>query len=148
MPCWQGEYFIFFVGKIMQRYMLKSKIHKATVTQSDLMYEGSLSIDSDLMAAVGLYPYEKINIYNIHNGERFETYAIEGEPGSGIIGLNGAAARRGMVGDLIIIVTYALYSPEDLKTYEPRVVVLDQQNRIKERVQTHFADSMLTRDVF
>lgn len=131
----------------MQRYMLKSKIHKATVTQADLMYEGSLTIDRDLMAAVGLYPYEKIKIYNIYNGERFDTYAIEGAPGTGIIGLNGAAARKGMAGDLIIIVSYALYSEEDLKNYEPQVVILDSRNRIKERAKTHFADSVLTRDI-
>lgn len=131
----------------MQRYMLKSKIHKATVTQADLMYEGSLTIDRDLMAAVGLYPYEKIKIYNICNGERFDTYAIEGEPGSGVIGLNGAAARKGMIGDLIIIVSYALYSEEDLKSFAPQVVILDQQNRIKEIVKSLFAGSPLTRDL-
>ena len=124
---------------------LKSKIHKATVTQADLMYEGSLTIDRDLMAAVGLYPYEKIKVYNIYSGDRFDTYAIEGKPGSGII---GAAARKGMVGDLIIIVSYALYSKEDLKIYEPRVVVLDGQNKVKERIKSHFADSVLTTDLF
>lgn len=123
--------------------MLKSKIHQATVTESDLMYEGSLSIDRDLMEAVGLYPYEKIRIYNIHSGDRFDTYAIEGEPGSGIIGLNGAAARKGQVGDLIIIVSYAIYSPEDLSHYEPQVVILDEHNRIKERVKGRFAESPL-----
>ncbi|MBU4261267.1 MAG: aspartate 1-decarboxylase [Proteobacteria bacterium] len=131
----------------MQRYMLKSKIHKATITQADLLYEGSLTIDRDLMAAVGLYPYEKIKVYNIHSGDRFDTYAIEGEPGSGVIGLNGAAARKGMVGDLIIIVSYALYTEEDLKNFEPQVVILDSRNKIKERVKGHFADSVLTRDV-
>jgi aspartate 1-decarboxylase len=129
----------------MQLSMLKSKIHKATVTQADLMYEGSLTIDRDLMAAVGLYPYEKIQVYNIYSGDRFDTYAIEGEPGSGIIGLNGAAARKGMIGDLIIIVSFAHYSEEDLKNFAPRVVILDQQNRIKEIVKSHFADSPLTR---
>lgn len=129
----------------MLRSMLKSKIHKATVTQADLLYEGSLTIDRDLMAAVGLYPYEKIKIYNINNGDRFDTYVIEGEPGSGVIGLNGAAARKGMVGDLIIIVSYALFTDDELKNFEPQVVILDRNNQIKERVKSNFADSFLTR---
>lgn len=123
--------------------MLKSKIHKATITQANLMYEGSLTIDRDLMAEVGLYPSEKIKVYNIYSGDRFDTYAIEGEPGSGIIGLNGAAARKGMVGDLIIIVSYALYSEEDLKNYEPMLVILDGDNKVKERVKGNFASSEL-----
>jgi len=123
--------------------MLKSKIHQATVTQADLMYEGSLTIDPDLMAAVGLYPFERVKVYNINNGARFDTYAIEGEAGSGIIGLNGAAARKGLVGDLIIIVSYAHYSEEDLKDYEPQVVILDQDNRVKTRVASDFAASDL-----
>ncbi|MCB2181830.1 MAG: aspartate 1-decarboxylase [Desulfobulbaceae bacterium] len=130
----------------MLRNMLKSKIHKATITQSDLMYNGSLTIDSELMAAVGLLPYEKIKVYNIHSGDRFDTYAIEGEAGSGVIGLNGAAARKGHIGDLIIIVSYAIYSAEDLKDYEPQVVILDENNKVTERVQGFFASSNLTDD--
>lgn len=125
--------------------MLKSKIHKATVTQSDLMYNGSLTIDSELMAAVGLYPYERIKVYNINNGERFDTYAIEGKAGSGVIGLNGAAARKGLVGDLIIIVSYAMYSPEDLKNYEPQVVTLDRHNRVETRIECNFSSSSLVK---
>lgn len=132
----------------MFRHMLKSKIHKATVTQADLMYEGSLTIDSSLMRAVGLLPYEKICIYNINNGERLETYAIEGEPGSGVIGLNGAAARKGMIGDLIIIVSYAIYHDDDLADFEPKVVVLDKNNRIKDEIHCGFADSQLVTDYF
>jgi aspartate 1-decarboxylase len=128
--------------------MLKSKIHKATVTQADLMYEGSLTIDSDLMRAVGLLPYEKIKIYNINNGERLDTYAIEGEPGSGVIGLNGAAARKGMIGDLIIIVSYAIYHDDDLHDFEPKVVVLDKDNRIKDEIDCGFANSQLVKDHF
>jgi aspartate 1-decarboxylase len=116
----------------MLQYMLKSKIHRATVIEADLHYEGSLSVDRNLMDAVGLSPYERVNIYNINNGERFDTYLIEGEAGSGMIGLNGAAARKGMVGDLIIIVSYALYSPEELAGYKPRIVVLDKGNQIKQ----------------
>ncbi|MBA3003792.1 MAG: aspartate 1-decarboxylase [Desulfurivibrio sp.] len=115
----------------MLQYMLKSKIHRATVIEADLNYEGSLSIDKNLMDAVGLYPYERVNIYNINNGERFDTYVIEGKPGSGMIGLNGAAARKGLVGDLVIIVSYALYAPEELAEYKPKIVVLDKGNVIK-----------------
>ncbi len=130
----------------MYRSMLKSKIHKATVTQADLMYEGSLTIDADLMASVGLVPYEKICIYNINNGERLETYAIEGVAGSGVIGLNGAAARKGLVGDLIIIVSYAMYTDEELKSLTPRVVVLDGENKIKDVIDCDFSNSPLMKD--
>ena len=115
----------------MLQYMLKSKIHRATVIEADLNYEGSLSIDRNLMDAVGLCPYERVNIYNINNGERFDTYVIEGKAGTGMIGLNGAAARKGLPGDLIIIVSYALYAPEELVGYKPRIVVLDKYNAIK-----------------
>lgn len=131
----------------MYRSMLKCKIHKATVTQADLMYEGSLTIDADLMAAVGLVPYEKICIYNINNGERLETYAIEGEAGTGIIGLNGAAARKGLIGDLIIIVSYALVLDEELKKFTPQVVVLDSKNKIKEIIDCNFSTSPLMKDL-
>ncbi len=115
----------------MQRYMLKSKIHRATITEANLQYEGSLTIDRTLMDEVGLIPFEKIKIYNINNGERFDTYAIEGKPGSGHICLNGAAARKGLVGDLIIIVSYALYAEEEMATYQPRIVTLHPDNSIK-----------------
>jgi len=117
----------------MLRFMLKSKIHRAIITDANLSYEGSLTVDKDLMQEVDLYPSERVWIYNINNGERFETYVIEGTAGSGIIGLNGAAARKGLVGDLIIIVSYAMYSPEELKEYQPNIVVLDQNNRIRKR---------------
>ena len=115
----------------MLRYMLKSKLHRATVTDANLNYEGSLTVDRDLMDAVGLAPYEKIKIYNINNGERFDTYVIEGERGTGTIALNGAAARKGLAGDLVIIVSYALYTPEELLDYSPKIVVLDPNNRPK-----------------
>ncbi len=111
--------------------MLKSKIHRATVTGANLSYEGSLTIDKLLMDEVGILPFERIFVYNINNGERFETYAIEGPPDSGVIGLNGAAARKALVGDLVIIVSYAAFSEEELKEYSPRIVVLDEDNRIK-----------------
>ena len=115
----------------MLRTMLKSKIHRATVTHANLHYEGSMTVDRDLLDAVGIVPFERVHVYNINNGERFETYAIEGERGSGVIGLNGAAARKGLVGDLVIIVTYALYSPEELDGHQPKIVLLDSNNRIK-----------------
>ncbi len=118
----------------MLRSMLKSKIHKAAITQADLNYNGSLTIDSELMTAVGLVPFEKIEVYNINNGERFNTYTISGDPGSGVIGLNGAAARKGLVGDRIIIVSYALFTADELADYRPLIVVLDRSNRIKERI--------------
>lgn len=116
----------------MQRQMLKAKLHKATITEADLNYEGSLTIDKDLLDAVGILPFERVKVYNINNGERFDTYAIEGSPGSGIIGLNGAAARKGMIGDLIIIVTFGFYAHDDLEKYHPNIALLDENNTIKE----------------
>lgn len=115
----------------MQLHLLKSKIHRATITEADLNYEGSLTIDSELLDAVGMHPYERVMVYNINNGERFDTYAIAGKPGSGVIGLNGAAARKGLVGDLIIIVSYAFFAAEELADYEPKIVVLNKSNKIK-----------------
>ena len=111
--------------------MLKSKIHRATITDADLNYEGSLTIDKELLDAVDPYPYERVMVYNINNGERFDTYAIEGEPGSGVIGLNGAAARKGLIGDQIIIVSYAFFSEDELSDYSPKIVLLNKSNKIK-----------------
>lgn len=116
----------------MLREILRAKLHRATVTEADLNYEGSLTIDKKLMDAVGIAPFERVYVYNINNGERFETYAIVGAPGSGVIGLNGAAARKGMVGDLVIICTYGYTMEEDLTGYQPAIVLLDAQNDIKE----------------
>ena len=126
----------------MLRSMLKSKIHRATVTDANLNYEGSLTIDRALMEEVGLLPYEQVMVYNVNNGERFETYAIEGPADSGMIVLNGAAARKGMVGDLLIIVTYGLYTPEEMEHYAPKIIVLDKDNLIKKRVHTGHAPSL------
>lgn len=120
----------------MLRSMLKSKIHRATITDANLNYEGSLSVDKMLLEAVDLYPSEQIKIYNINNGERFDTYIIEAPAGSGIIALNGAAARKGLPGDLVIIVSYALYAPEELIDYQPKIVVVDNANQIKKVVHT------------
>lgn len=115
-------------------FMLKAKIHRASITMADLTYEGSLSIDYELMEAVGLREFERIHIYNINNGERFETYAIKAESKSGIIGLNGAAARKGMVGDRIIIVSYCLLSQDELHDYRPKIALLDHKNKIKRMI--------------
>jgi len=115
----------------MQHQMLKCKIHRASVTEANLEYEGSLTIDRVIMDKVGLLPYEKIYIYNINNGERFETYVMSGDPNSGVICLNGAAARKGLVGDLIIIVSYGLYGEYELQDYKPRIVLLNSDNSIK-----------------
>jgi aspartate 1-decarboxylase len=110
--------------------MCKSKIHRARVTQADLYYEGSLTVDSDLLDAADIIPYERVQVCNINNGERFETYVIPGKRRSGIICLNGAAARLGSVGDEIIIITYGTYDETELKSYKPTVILLDKDNQI------------------
>lgn len=110
--------------------MLKSKLHRATVTQSDLNYEGSISIDRDLMDAGEILPYEQVDVLNITNGERFTTYAIEAERGSRTIGINGAAARLVQTGDLVIICSYCNVEKEVARNYNPTVILLDD-NTIK-----------------
>lgn len=117
----------------MQRIMLRAKIHRATVTQCDLHYEGSCGIDEDLLDAADIREFEKIELYNVQNGERFSTYAIRGRRGSGEIALNGAAARRAHLGDLLIICTYAPMSEAEIATYAPKVIFVDEQNRITGR---------------
>lgn len=116
----------------MLRSMLKSKIHRATVTQTALNYEGSLSLDKDLIEAAQLLPFEQIMVYNISNGERFDTYVIEAERGSGMVCLNGAAARKGEPGDLIIIASYGLFDNQGCLTGESRIVTVDSNNKITE----------------
>jgi aspartate 1-decarboxylase len=108
---------------------MKSKIHRATITESNLQYEGSMTIDQDLMEDADIIPYEQIQVYNIANGERFATYALEGPRGSGVICLNGAAARKGAVGDLVIIATYAAMEEKELQNFKPKVVQVDSLNR-------------------
>jgi aspartate 1-decarboxylase len=115
----------------MHRHMMKSKIHRAKVTQADLHYEGSLTVDQTLMDAAQMIPYEMIKVYNVDNGERFETYVIPGPAGSGVMCLNGAAARKGQVGDLLIIVTSAWMTEQEAARHEPVVVLVDKDNRIK-----------------
>jgi len=111
------------------RTLLKSKIHRAVVTDADLNYEGSLSIDSDLMAKADIVPYEKIDVVNINTGARFTTYAIEGKPGE--ICLNGGAARLGHRGDLVIILSYVDLHEDEVKKFTPLTLLLDENNRIK-----------------
>ena len=114
----------------MNRTMLKSKIHRATVTGADLHYVGSLTVDPDLLEAADILENEKIHVVNVDNGARFETYTIAGRRGSGELQVNGAAARLAHKGYTVIVISYGDYSPEDLKTYEPRVVHVGLHNRI------------------
>jgi len=117
----------------MYRTLLKSKIHRATVTDCELHYEGSCAIDENLLEAANMMENEQVHIWNINNGERFITYAIRGERGSGIISVNGSAARRAAVGDLLIIAAFAQVPEEQCKGFEPRLVFVDDKNRIKEQ---------------
>ena len=114
----------------MQRHMLKSKIHRATVTGCDLHYVGSVTLDADLMRSADLLPGELVHVLDIDNGNRFETYVIEGEPGSGEVCLNGAAARLVHLGDRVIIVSYGVFDDSELESHEPRVVHVDERNAI------------------
>ncbi|MEO2167385.1 MAG: aspartate 1-decarboxylase, partial [bacterium] len=113
------------------RKMLRGKIHRATVTQADLHYEGSITIDRALMDAMDLLEFEVVHVWDVNNGERFETYALEGEAGSGVVCVNGAAARKVAVGDLIIIGAFSWLEEEAARRYEPKLVMVDGQNRIK-----------------
>jgi aspartate 1-decarboxylase len=115
----------------MQRTLLKSKLHRVRVTASELEYEGSCAIDELLLEAADIREYEQIDIYNVNNGERFTTYAIRGQRGSGMISVNGAAARKAAVGDVLIIASYAVYAEMELVQYEPKLVYVDENNRIK-----------------
>lgn len=110
--------------------MLKSKIHRATVTEANLNYVGSITIDEDLMDAVGIYENERVQIVNVNNGERFDTYVIKGERGKGDICLNGAAARLVHVGDKVIIMAYAYVDEKEAKEMKPKVILVDEENKI------------------
>ena len=116
----------------MQRTMCKGKIHRATVTQANLNYIGSITIDQDLLEAADIYPYEKVQVVNISNGSRLETYTIAGARGSGVICLNGAAARLNAEGDIVIIISYGSYDEHEIRSVEPRIVFVDEQNHITE----------------
>lgn len=115
----------------MQRFMMKSKIHRATVTDADLHYEGSISIDENLMEAANMIPYEQVEIYDVNNGERFSTYIIKGKRNSGTICLNGAAARKVAKGDLVIIATYVAVEDEEARKWKPKCILVDAKNKIK-----------------
>jgi len=119
---------------------MKSKIHRAVVTEADLNYVGSITIDKSLMEAADILPNEKVQVVNNNNGARFETYVIEGERDSGIICLNGAAARLVQKGDVIIIITYAAVSDEKARDWKPTLVFVDEKNRIKKVCQGHYQD--------
>lgn len=114
----------------MQIEIFKSKIHRVKITQAELHYVGSITIDEDLMDAANLIAGEKVQIVNVNNGERLETYVIKGERGSGMICLNGPAARKAQVGDVVIIISYALMDFEEAKNFEPTVIFPDQNNRL------------------
>ncbi|MCK4837077.1 MAG: aspartate 1-decarboxylase [Candidatus Aminicenantes bacterium] len=115
----------------MLRSMYKSKIHRAVITETNLDYEGSITIDSRLMREADILPNERVHVLNLNNGSRCETYAIEGEEDSGVICVNGAAAHHSKVGNKVIIIAYALMSPEEAKTVKPKIILVDENNKIK-----------------
>ena len=114
----------------MHRHLMKSKIHRATVTSADLHYEGSLTVDEELLEAADLVSHEEVQVVNVNNGARFTTYVIPGPRGSGVVQLNGAAARLGLPGDLVILISYGVFDEQETAQSRPRVVFVDQQNRI------------------
>ncbi|HQT91750.1 MAG TPA: aspartate 1-decarboxylase [Candidatus Kryptobacter bacterium] len=120
--------------------LCKSKIHRVRVTEAELYYEGSLTVDTDLLNASGILPYEKVQVVNVNNGERFETYIIPGQAGSGVICLNGPAARMGTVGDEIIVIAYAEFEEAEARKYLPTVVLVDQKNKIKQILKGHLEE--------
>jgi aspartate 1-decarboxylase len=114
----------------MQRHLMKSKIHRATITSADLHYEGSLTVDEDLLDAADLRTHEEVQVVNVNNGARFSTYVIPGPRGSGVLQLNGAAARLGMAGDLVIVISYGAFDEAEAARHHPTVVFVDDKNRI------------------
>ena len=114
----------------MQRHLMKSKIHRATITSADLHYEGSLTVDEDLLDAADLRVHEEVQVVNVNNGARFSTYVIPGPRGSGVLQLNGAAARLGMAGDLVIIISYGAFDEAEAAKHHPTVVFVDERNRV------------------
>ena len=116
----------------MLRTMMRAKLHRATVTQVDLHYVGSLTLDAELMEKLDILPNERVQVLNVNTGARLETYVIAGERGSGVVGLNGAAARLAQPGDKVLVVSYALMSDEEARSHRPKVALLDEHNRILE----------------
>ncbi|QMT32904.1 aspartate 1-decarboxylase [Conchiformibius steedae DSM 2580] len=127
----------------MFRTLLGGKIHRATVTQADLNYVGSITVDLDLLDAAGILVNEKVQIVNNNNGERFETYTIAGERGSGVICLNGAAARRVQAGDIVIIMSYVMLSEPEIAAHQPKVVLVNEHNQIREVIHYEPAHTIL-----
>lgn len=119
---------------MMLRNMMKAKIHRATVTEANLNYVGSITIDKDILDALDILPNEKVQVVNNNNGARLETYVIEGEAGSGVICLNGAAARLVQKGDIVIIIAYAWMTDEEARNHTPRVAIMDENNQIKQLI--------------
>lgn len=119
----------------MFRMMMKSKIHRARVTEANLNYVGSVTIDQDLLDQVGILPHEKVQIVNNNNGERLETYVISGERGSGVVCLNGAAARRVQPDDIVIIVAYAMLNEEELMDFRPKIALMDEHNQVQQVIE-------------
>jgi len=113
-------------------HMLKAKIHRATVTEANLHYEGSITIDQVLLREAGILPYEKVQVVNVNTGARLETYVVEGPPHSGTVCMNGGAARLAHPGDLVIIMAYALLTPDEARAFKPRLVLVDGSNAIRE----------------
>ena len=130
----------------MQRILMKSKIHRARVTEANLYYEGSFTIDEDIMDKADIIPYEKISVVNVNNGERFETYAIPGKRASKTFCLNGAAARKGSVGDEVIIITYIHLEPEELLDYKPLIIMVDKNNNIVETNYEHAPQKLISKN--
>ena len=124
----------------MQRTMFKGKIHRATVTQANLNYVGSITVDQDLLDAADIYPYEKVQVVNVNNGARLETYTIAGARGSGVICLNGAAARHAAEGDIVIIMSYGQYNEQEIRLLKPHLVFVDADNHIVETKQVPLAE--------
>lgn len=120
--------------------MFRAKLHRLRVTEADLYYEGSITLDTDLLEASGILPYEKVQVVNVNNGSRLETYTIPGEPGSRIVCLNGPAARMGAKGDEIIVIAYAQMSPEAARQHRPRVVLVDERNNPTEVIDLRVSD--------
>jgi aspartate 1-decarboxylase len=115
----------------MRRIILKAKVQKATVTETNIDYEGSLTLDESLMNAADFVPFEQIHVYNISNGERFITYLIKGKKDSGVVGINGAAVHKASIGDKLIIATYTLMDDEEISFFIPKIVLLDDKNNVK-----------------
>ncbi|KPJ70043.1 hypothetical protein AMJ44_01020 [candidate division WOR-1 bacterium DG_54_3] len=115
----------------MNRLILKTKIHRATVTETNIDYDGSLALDESLMKAVDLVPFEQVHVYNISNGERFITYIIKGHKDSGVVGVNGAAAHKASVGDKLIIAAYCIMDDEEISFFIPKIILLDDKNNIE-----------------